>query len=138
MPADGRPLLATQAGVVLRLQGDRLVPLNAGAPLPSIPADLCGAWPGGTTYWIGLIANVTDANTSNNDTSGYDAARSGRYDLVVLGVREPLVPRFGSLSVPEAVRVAAEPASAVAGGAAGLHAPDAGTPCSADAGDGAG
>ncbi len=29
--------------------------------------------------------------------------RAPRYDLVVLGVREPLVPRFGSLSVPEAV-----------------------------------
>ncbi len=29
--------------------------------------------------------------------------RAPRYDLVVIGVREPLVPRFGSLSVPEAV-----------------------------------
>jgi len=29
--------------------------------------------------------------------------RAPRYDLVVLGVREPLVPTFGSLSVPEAI-----------------------------------
>jgi nucleotide-binding universal stress UspA family protein len=29
--------------------------------------------------------------------------RAPRYDLVVIGVREPLVPRFGALSVPETV-----------------------------------
>jgi V8-like Glu-specific endopeptidase len=48
--------------------------INAGAPLPAIPGDICGAWPGGSDYWIGIILNVADANAANNDTSGWDAA----------------------------------------------------------------
>jgi V8-like Glu-specific endopeptidase len=48
--------------------------INAGAPLPSIPADICGAWPGGSVYWLGIVLNIADSNTSNNDTSGWDAA----------------------------------------------------------------
>ena len=48
--------------------------INAGTPLPSIPSDLCGTWPGGSDYWIGIVLNVSDADTNNNDTSGWDAA----------------------------------------------------------------
>jgi hypothetical protein len=49
--------------------------INAGTPLPTIPDDICGSWPGGSDYWVGVVLNVSDANTGNNDTSGWDAAR---------------------------------------------------------------
>jgi len=42
--------------------------LNLSTP-PTIPADTSGG-----NYWIGVILNVGDNNTSNNDTSGWDAA----------------------------------------------------------------
>jgi hypothetical protein len=48
--------------------------IDFGTSLPSIPSDVCGAWPGGSDYFIGIILNLGDANTSNNDTSDWDAA----------------------------------------------------------------
>ncbi|MGD1993923.1 MAG: trypsin-like serine protease [Anaerolineae bacterium] len=48
--------------------------INAGGGLPSIPGDICGTYPGGSDYWIGVILDTADANMGNNDTSGWDAA----------------------------------------------------------------
>jgi V8-like Glu-specific endopeptidase len=48
--------------------------ITAGGP-PSIPDELCVADPGGSDYWIGVILDTADADTSNNDTSGWDAAQ---------------------------------------------------------------
>jgi hypothetical protein len=50
------------------------IDINAGGSLPSIPDDICGAYPGGSDYWIGIILNPVDTDTTNNDTSGWDAA----------------------------------------------------------------
>jgi V8-like Glu-specific endopeptidase len=48
--------------------------INASLPLPSIPDDICGTYPGGSDYWVGVVLNTADADTTNNDTSGWDAA----------------------------------------------------------------
>ena len=42
--------------------------VTATSTLPTIPADADG------NYWVGIILDISDANSENNDTDGWDAA----------------------------------------------------------------